>query len=1134
MSISPTSPSMVADYFFVTGLCDDDLLLTYQQVQKGFDQFNEASYYLNQQTSAAEKTPDISTLQLNSDTSYSSPPPPSTTTVTDNNNINTTTTTTTNNNTLSKSQTRRKRGFSLPPIISDTLPSKDSLNDVLDHVQTVIDNFDKERDTARDSVIAISTTTSPTQLAQSPNTNDHTRRASLKSTNHHRNSFSKRLSLHDTTWHHFDSIKRRSTFSLSNQDHYVRSRSISNPKDILSENQPHQLHDHEKVAVVVEEKEDEDENDLPTMPHLLDVKYPPTVLMRYPSQDLSIPFPSYLSMFCFPRDISLYYGEEPPPEKIHSFAITNDTGSTLYGTCCIFYEPLSNDLIDSVDDSLKNWVNKNIPSSTVEYAKHLEEKLENEKLHIEQCNAELASLLSSSSTSSNDTERQQELEERIRLSSETLILYKELLEPIKLAICKPQRIWMPKSIGLLGRLPWLDFYSDWTKILLDAVVGVRGKKNNDLSIDVKNAVENLLFHIPLPPPGRFEIGFTINSKPLYISRPAMNEVPVLKNFSLYPLFRALSPHLIMAVLETILAEGKIIFLSEHCSMLSLACESFRYLIFPFYWQFIFIPLLPDKLLTCLQAPVPYIVGFNGNMDEIEEFVPDDALIVNLDINTIHQSSRAPMLPDRQRRKLQASIELHCPLHNKYRVPYGIPLSMQTAFPNGRLLLSSNKSKSQEPIETPAARHRMSEASDNSSVWSGSKMSWQLPLSTGIWSNTGSRRNSNESFSSTYSNNNSNNSNNNHYTSTITTTTTSQHHYSPHISSLQQQNTNYNQSKQRSSMPVSNGNNDSSLFRPQNRLSDPAPRKQDLFDKFSNELQSNGMLSGGMSKPMATFQQTPDQSISSMSSPSFNRSWIPATITENNYNLNQNHQQSTVNEVSRHVKHVEGHIMATLFPQELFSFQGYRCLCGKPVEHEHLSVDNIYRICQECHLVTHDSCTDQILHPCLPACFDETKIQDTFLRMFASLLYGYRHGFMDPSDTPIANKSYIINNNNNNNQNNNVNGGGNRQRRKSIFFSKDSFLKHSDKDTRSYLATLANSQMFTQFITDRLSKPLNDPEILMFDEYIKLKLNRSKLRLVKENTPFLNDDSYRISQVLWTGTSENEPSIIYDRFPTNFS
>lgn len=49
----------------------------------------------------------------------------------------------------------------------------------------------------------------------------------------------------------------------------------------------------------------------------------------------------------------------------------------------------------------------------------------------------------------------------------------------------------------------------------------------------------------------------------------------------------------------------------------------------------------------------------------------------------------------------------------------------------------------------------------------------------------------------------------------------------------------------------------------------------------------------------------------------------------------------------------------------------------------------------------------------------------------------------------------------------------------------------------------NSQMFTQFIVDRLVKSSQEPEILLFDEYIKLKLNRSKLKLVKEDTPFLD-------------------------------
>jgi hypothetical protein len=64
-------------------------------------------------------------------------------------------------------------------------------------------------------------------------------------------------------------------------------------------------------------------------------------------------------------------------------------------------------------------------------------------------------------------------------------------------------------------------------------------------------------------------------------------------------------------------------------MLSLACESFRYLLFPFYWQFVFIPVLPERLLTCLQAPVPYIIGFQGNMTDLEDHAPDDVRVKTL-------------------------------------------------------------------------------------------------------------------------------------------------------------------------------------------------------------------------------------------------------------------------------------------------------------------------------------------------------------------------------------------------------------------------------------------------------------------------------------------------------------------------
>lgn len=65
-------------------------------------------------------------------------------------------------------------------------------------------------------------------------------------------------------------------------------------------------------------------------------------------------------------------------------------------------------------------------------------------------------------------------------------------------------------------------------------------------------------------------------------------------------------------------------------------------------------------------------------------------------------------------------------------------------------------------------------------------------------------------------------------------------------------------------------------------------------------------------------------------------------------------------------------------------------------------------------------------------------------------------------------------------------------------------------------------MFTQFITDRLLKSSQDPEILIFDEFIKLKLNRSRLKLVKQDTPFLNDSSFSISQTIWATPPNDIP------------
>lgn len=69
---------------------------------------------------------------------------------------------------------------------------------------------------------------------------------------------------------------------------------------------------------------------------------------------------------------------------------------------------------------------------------------------------------------------------------------------------------------------------------------------------------------------------------------------------------------IVTILELILSESKIIFLSSHLQMLTLTCESFCSWMYPFFWHYILIPLLPARLLNYLQAPVPYMVGVQRN------------------------------------------------------------------------------------------------------------------------------------------------------------------------------------------------------------------------------------------------------------------------------------------------------------------------------------------------------------------------------------------------------------------------------------------------------------------------------------------------------------------------------------------
>lgn len=69
----------------------------------------------------------------------------------------------------------------------------------------------------------------------------------------------------------------------------------------------------------------------------------------------------------------------------------------------------------------------------------------------------------------------------------------------------------------------------------------------------------------------------------------------------------------MAILSALLSEQRIIMVSENVSTLSECMHGVVALLYPFNWQQIFVPLLPNVLLDYLTAPMPFLIGIHASV-----------------------------------------------------------------------------------------------------------------------------------------------------------------------------------------------------------------------------------------------------------------------------------------------------------------------------------------------------------------------------------------------------------------------------------------------------------------------------------------------------------------------------------------
>ncbi len=112
-----------------------------------------------------------------------------------------------------------------------------------------------------------------------------------------------------------------------------------------------------------------------------------------------------------------------------------------------------------------------------------------------------------------------------------------------------------------------------------------------------------------------------------------------------------------------------------------------------------------------------------------------------------------------------------------------------------------------------------------------------------------------------------------------------------------------------------------------------------------------------------------------------------------------------------------------------------------------------------------------------------KTRETFFRFFVSLLSDYRKYLVFPSpDNPKPPDRFL----------------------------KDAFVASHSSDMAPFLTALVESQAFINFVDERMQpENANAADIVFFDQSIDAKHNRSRLRLSKFATPFLDSTEFEI-------------------------
>ncbi|NXJ87816.1 DEN1A protein, partial [Corythaixoides concolor] len=177
---------------------------------------------------------------------------------------------------------------------------------------------------------------------------------------------------------------------------------------------------------------------------------------------------------------------------------------------------------------------------------------------------------------------------------------------------------------ILSYLPWFEVFYKLLNVLADYSAKGQDSQRNEL-------LE--AFHkLTIPEPGS-SVHLGVHS---YFTVPDIRELPSIpENRNLTEYFVAVDVNNMLHLYASMLYERRILICCSKLSTLTACIHGSAAMLYPMFWQHVYIPVLPPHLLDYCCAPMPYLIGIHLSlMEKVRNMALEDVVILNVDTNTL--------------------------------------------------------------------------------------------------------------------------------------------------------------------------------------------------------------------------------------------------------------------------------------------------------------------------------------------------------------------------------------------------------------------------------------------------------------------------------------------------------------------